>query len=163
MHYLKIRFYILIVCWPSGCWQTSSFWHVQKGFSISCYAFSKFFSQVFWPFFSWFFFIEYAKVGGSELVWAWLQLFEQYFLTSNSLLAFLFSHTVFWLYFFWLFKRYFMVYNVQDIVKLIFYGYSLTGGGTMKSKDEERNGETLGFRNDFEWKGHWIQGLFCNC
>jgi len=27
-----------------------------------------------------------------------------------------------------------MVYNVQDIVKLIFYGYSLTGGRTTEIK-----------------------------
>lgn len=129
---------------------------VQGGLVISSYAFSKLFLKYFLPFLSWFC-IECAKGGGSELVWAWLQLFEWYFLTSNSLLALLFSHTVFGFIFFWLFGSYFMVYKIQDIVKLTFYGYSLTGGGTTEIKrwrlSKDRMEETLELKNDCGYKG----------
>lgn len=133
VYFLKTCFYILIVCWPCGCWLASCFWCVQKGFSISCYAFSKLFLKYYLGHFYHDFTLDVPKM-------VVLNLFGHDFNLLNGIflpLTLSWPCLVFWLYFFfffWLFKRYFMVYNTQDIVKLILYGYSLTGGGTTENK-----------------------------
>lgn len=132
VYFLKTCFYILIVCWPCGCWLASCFWCVQKGFSISCYAFSKLFLKYYLGHFYHNFTLDVPKM-------VVLNLFGHDFNLLNGIflpLTLSWPCLVFWLYFFffWLFKRYFMVYNTQDIVKLILYGYSLTGGGTTENK-----------------------------
>lgn len=45
---------------------------------------------------------------------------------------------------FWLFKIYFKVYKIQGIVKLTFYGCSLTGPGTTEIKRWRLSKNTVG-------------------
>lgn len=70
------------------------------------------------------------------------------FLTAVSLVLFIF---------FWLLKSYFKVYKIQGIVKLIFYGYSLTGPETTEIErwrlSKNTVGEMVELRDDCEFKG----------
>lgn len=154
MYYLKTGFYILTFCWPCGCWQASCFCLFREDLVLVPMPLASCFSNVFGHFYH-DFILNVPKV-------VVLSLFGHDFNFLNSIFLPL---TVSWpcclatlslVLFFWLFKSYF-VYKTQDIVKLIFYGRSLRGGGTTEIRrwrlSKDRMGEIVELRNDCEYKG----------
>jgi len=99
---------------------------VQGGFGISSYAFSKLFHKYFWPFFYHGFRLNVPKVVVLNVLGHDFNFLNVFFLhlTVSWPCCLATLSQVFWFGFFLLFKSYFMVYKIQNIVKFVFYGHS---------------------------------------